>query len=85
MSGVRHTEHIYVTCIMFSISLCSIPDLRTVDSIFSLDLGTGSLVHTSTDRHGVTTVVTRSVEEDLMQVVMEVNGVTAKATFKRKN
>merc|ERR1712215_126160 len=59
-------------------------DLRTVDSVFTVDQDNDCLVWTSTDKTGVTTVVRRSVAGDTMRVVMEVKGVTATAMFQRK-
>eukprot|EP00092_Neocalanus_flemingeri_P016028 GFUD01017347.1.p1 GENE.GFUD01017347.1~~GFUD01017347.1.p1 ORF type:complete len:137 (+),score=46.36 GFUD01017347.1:94-504(+) len=59
-------------------------DLRTVSSTFSLDQENDCLVLTSTGRNGLTSVDTRTVKGDLMQVVMVVKGITATATFRRK-
>ena len=59
-------------------------DLRTVSSIIDLDQERDCLVWTSTHKNGVTSVDTRTVKGDLMQVVMEVEGVFATATFKIK-
>merc|ERR1712226_13662 len=59
-------------------------DLRTVSSVLTFDAENGCLILTSTDKHGVTTAVKRTVSADLMMVEMEVKGVTATAVFKRK-
>ena len=58
-------------------------DLRLLRSTFSLDKD-NCLVLTSTDRYGVTSIDTRCVMGNLMQVAMEVKGVTASAKFKKK-
>merc|ERR1711936_913320 len=59
-------------------------DLRTVSSVFTFDEEKNCLILTSTDKHGVTTVIKRTVAADVMKVHMEVKGVTATAVFKRK-
>ena len=58
-------------------------DLRAVSSTFNIDKD-NCLVLTSTDRYGVTSVDTRSVMGNIMEVLMEVKGVIATANFHRK-
>merc|ERR1711971_67263 len=59
-------------------------DLRTVSSVLTFEAEKCCLILTSTDKHGVSTAVKRTVSGDLMMVEMEVKGVTATAVFKRK-
>jgi len=56
-------------------------DFRKVRSTFTLE--DGDLVWSSTDKSGVTTVVRRKVQDGIMTVYMEVNGVKATAKFKK--
>ena len=57
-------------------------DMRAVSSTFDIDKD-DCLVLTSKDRYGVTSVDTRCVMGNFMQVLMEVKGVTATANFYR--
>ncbi|XP_023345672.1 myelin P2 protein [Eurytemora carolleeae] len=57
-------------------------DFRKVESVFTLEDET--LVWTSTDKNGLTTVVRRTISsEGIMLVEMEVRGITATAKFKK--
>lgn len=58
-------------------------DLRTVSSVFEFDMQTKSFNWTSTDKHGVVTVVKRTISGDKMNVSMECKGILASAIFKR--
>merc|ERR1712133_49569 len=46
-------------------------DLRTVSSVFEFDMETKTFIWTSTDKHGVVTVVKRTISGDKMNVCME--------------
>ena len=58
-------------------------DMRAVSSTFDID-EEDCLVLTSTDRYGVTSVDTRCAMGNIMEVLMEVKGVTATVNFHRK-